>query len=155
MQFEIRCLPEDEEVMRTVACWIFDEWSEDINSSSPEDLMPGLRQRIHCASIPFTIVAFHGSRPVGTASLFFQDMDTHKHLSPWLAAVYVEPEFRHREIGRSLCADVVARARSLSVAALYLFTPDRIDFYRRMNWRPIERANYRNKTVTIMRLLLD
>ena len=140
--------------MRAVARWMFAEWGEETNTSSPEAFLRGLRQRTSCCSIPFTIVAFHRNEPVGTASVFFQDMDTYKHLSPWLAAVYVIPKFRHREIGRRLCTDIVARAQSLKIEALYLWTPDKTDFYRHMNWKLIERTDYRNKRVSIMRLRL-
>jgi GNAT superfamily N-acetyltransferase len=155
VQLKIQCLPDNQKVMLTLAHWMFDEWGEETSTSSPEAFMPGLRQRADCGSIPFTIVAFHRSEPVGTASVFFQDMDTHKHFSPWLAAVYVAPKFRHREIGRRLCADAVDRAHSLKVEALYLWTPDKPNFYRHMEWELIERARYRNKTVSIMRFWLN
>ena len=154
MQIEIRCLLENEGLIRTVAQWMFEQWGQATESASPEAFIPGLRQRTHCGSIPFTLVAFHDSEPIGTASLFFQDMDTHTHLCPWMSAIYVDPGFRSRGIGRRLCADVVMRARSLSVQTLYLFTPDKTAFYRHMDWKPIEITTYRNETVTIMRRLL-
>ncbi len=154
MQIDIQCLPENDGVIQTVARWLFEEWGQETESASPEAFIPGLRQRTFCGSIPFTLVAFHENEPVGTASLFFQDMDTHAHLSPWMSAIYVHPRFRHMEIGRRLCMDVVMRSRSLSVEALYLFTPDKTAFYRHMDWKPIEKTTYRKKTITIMRRLL-
>jgi GNAT superfamily N-acetyltransferase len=53
---------------------------------------------------------------VGTATLLAQDVDTEQwpELSPWLAAVYVVPEYRHRGIGAAL-VPALARAAPRSV----------------------------------------
>jgi N-acetylglutamate synthase-like GNAT family acetyltransferase len=134
---------------------MFEEWGEETGRTSADAFIPGLRHRIHCSSIPFTLVAFHEKEPVGTASLFIHDMDDHRHLSPWLAAVYVNPGYRHRKIGRRLCEEVTRRAKSLGVESVYLFTPDRAAFYGHMGWKPIEKTTYRNRAVTIMRRSLD
>jgi GNAT superfamily N-acetyltransferase len=55
-----------------------------------------------------TFVLFEESRPVGTASLAHEDLETRPDLTPWLAGVYVEPAFRGRGHGTALVRQVEA-----------------------------------------------
>jgi N-acetylglutamate synthase-like GNAT family acetyltransferase len=77
-------------------------------------------------------------------------MDSRRALSPWLAAVFVDPAYRRQGIGRRLCREVEARARRLEFEKLHLFTPDRERFYERMGWSTVERDVYRGQDVAIM-----
>ena len=151
---DIRCLPADESVQATVAAWLYGKWGPTTGRRSPAGFLPGLRGRVDCTRIPFTLVAFDEKEPVGTASLFVRDMDTHEHLSPWLAAVYVRPDKRRQGIGRRLCEAATARAEALGVRRAYLFTPDKEVFYGYMGWKPVEAAWYRSERVIIMTKLL-
>jgi len=65
-----------------------------------------LRAHLIRDRMPLTLVASSELCPVGTATLLAHDVGTEQwpELSPWLAAVYVAPEYRHRGIvwdGRS------------------------------------------------------
>jgi N-acetylglutamate synthase-like GNAT family acetyltransferase len=60
-------------------------------------------------------------------------------LSPWLAAVYVVPEYRHPGIGAALVNAIVAKATALGVGALYLSTVGREAFYARLGWQVVDR----------------
>jgi N-acetylglutamate synthase-like GNAT family acetyltransferase len=79
--------------------------------------------------------------PVGTATLLAHDVDTEQwpELSPWLAAVYVVPEYRQRGIGAALVNAIVAQATVLGVGALYLSTVGREEFYARLGWQVVDR----------------
>ncbi len=151
---DIRCLPPDESVQAAVAAWLYEMWGLETGHGSPAEFLPGLRRRIDCNRIPFTLVAFSGNEPVGTAGVYLHDMHTHEHLSPWLAAVYVRPDQRRRGIGRRLCEAATLRAKALGVGRVYLFTPDKTAFYSNMGWEPVETAWYRNGRVVIMAKLL-
>ena len=71
-------------------------------------------------------------------------------LSPWLAAVYVLPEFRRQGIGSQLVRAIEETGKRLLLERLYLFTPDREAFYARLGWSLLELAEYRNHTNVIM-----
>jgi GNAT superfamily N-acetyltransferase len=100
--------------------------------------------------IPLTLLALVESQPVGTASIFLHDMDTRMDLTPWLAAVYVLPEFRGQGIGSQLVRAIEDVATRLQLERLYLFTPDREDFYARLGWSVLETAEYRQHSNVIM-----
>jgi N-acetylglutamate synthase-like GNAT family acetyltransferase len=113
-------------------------------------LIGGFRARTARHAIPKTFVALENDQIVGTASLVEDDMPTRPELTPWLAAVYVLPEFRHRGIGLALVKAAMREAEALGVERLYLFTPDRVRFYNRLGWKVIEHTEYRGQNVTIM-----
>ena len=102
--------------------------------------------------IPTTVLALRGKEVLGSASLIAHDMDTRPHLSPWLASVYVDPPHRRSGIGSALVTRITELARALGHPALYLFTPDKEQFYRRLGWRVLERTTYRGYAEVVMEI---
>ena len=96
------------------------------------------------------MLALVGGQPVGTASIFTHDMETRMELSPWLAAVYVMPEFRGQGIGSQLVLAIEETGRRMKLEQLYLFTPDRASFYARLGWSEFEVVEFRNRSNVIM-----
>ena len=100
--------------------------------------------------IPETFVAVEDGEPLGTASLVAHDLAERMDLSPWLAAVYVAPEFRNRGVGSALVQAVMDEALALGVEELYLFTPDKMSFYGRLGWKVLELREHHGTDVTVM-----
>ena len=85
-----------------VAAWIYDEWwQRSIAGSSVSQVVDLLRTHLEPNHIPLTLIASLDTLPVGPATLLAHDVGTEQwsHLSPWLAAVYVVPEYRRRGFG--------------------------------------------------------
>jgi GNAT superfamily N-acetyltransferase len=100
--------------------------------------------------IPLTVVALEGDEVLGSASLIEHDMETRMELTPWLAGVFVGPEFRRRGIGATLVRRVMAEAARLKVPVLYLYTVHSEKFYAALGWTFQERTSYREQSVVIM-----
>ena len=96
-----------------------------------------------------------GERPVGTASLVADDMSDRPELTPWLASVFVLPEWRGQGIASRLVQRVEAEACANGIGYFYLYTPDQQALYRRLGWRDRETRTYRGEAVTIMDRRLD
>lgn len=62
---------------------------------------------------------------IGTVSLRPHDLDSHHHLTPWLASVVVSPDFRRQGIGEKLVAEVEKKAAEMGIKKLYLLPPIR------------------------------
>jgi GNAT superfamily N-acetyltransferase len=78
-------------------------------------------------------------------------MDTRCDLSPWLAQVYVAPEFRGCGIGSALVRAVACEAASLGVHRLYLYTGrNRESFYAKLGWTVREYVEYKGRERVIM-----
>jgi GNAT superfamily N-acetyltransferase len=89
--------------------------------------------------IPFAIVAHDSAVFLGTASVIACDLDARPQYTPWVAAVWVDPEHRSGGIGGALVRAGAERARALGFDAAYLCAlPHRHEFYLRLGWQMIE-----------------
>lgn len=147
---KIEHLAEHLAVIPTLASWLHSEWGHLSPQVAFDDLVARLEKQATPNKIPQTFVALEDETPVGTASLIENDMSTQKELSPWLASVYVVPEFRNRGIGSKLVRVAIQEAKHLGTSRLYLLTPDKIKFYSNLGWRILRCAEYRGENVTIM-----
>ena len=147
----IKYLADCPQTIPVLAAWMFDYWGDKYGMHSVQDPIDALSQRLYRNRIPLALVAMSGSRPVATASLKIQELATHKHFYHWLGSVFVAPEFRRRGIGSALVSRCEARAAEFGVTNLFLLTPDREGFYRKLNWTPVDRPIYHGMHVVVMK----
>lgn len=130
-----------------VARWIYDEFWVGKPGYSPEFFEGLLRDARDPDRIPLSFLALVGEAPAGTVNLIQNDSPTRPHLYPWLAALVVVPEFRHRGIGTRLVGTVLENATRLGYRELFLGT-DLPEFYERLGGTVHERVN---ETMRVMR----
>jgi GNAT superfamily N-acetyltransferase len=133
-----------------VAGWIIGEWGWEMPGSTLESIQAEFGSHLNHDRIPLTMLALVETQPVGTASISLHDMDTRMDLTPWLAAVYVLPEFRGQGIGSQLVRAIEGIATRLQLERLYLFTPDRAAFYAHLGWSVLATSEYRHHSNVIM-----
>jgi predicted N-acetyltransferase YhbS len=75
--------------------------------------------------------------PAGLVLLIDNDLESHPHLKPWLASLFVAPEMRGKGIGTALIRAVENAARDQRHAALYLYT-GKAGYYRSLDWQDHE-----------------
>lgn len=138
----LRDVPEHTE---TIARWIFETFPHEFENTTFEEWLEIVR---HPGRVTF--VALDEERAVGTATLDFEDLPPRDDLTPWLASVYVLPEFRAQGLGATLVAAVAKEARTKGFKQLYLHTSDRVAFYAKRGWDIVDTVEYWNKTNTIM-----
>jgi GNAT superfamily N-acetyltransferase len=152
--FNITDLKTEPHHISQLADWHHHEWSS-LNPGQTVD------QRIESMSfylsddlVPSTFIA-KGTHLMGSAAIIEYDMDTHPEWMPWLASVYVVPEFRNQGVGSRLVEHVIEEARKAGIKELYLFTPDRVSFYQKLGWRVFNKEEYRGHWVTVMSVKLS
>lgn len=138
------------QLIPVIAQWHQDQWC----NISPH-LSTDKRIRLYSdypsrAGIPCCIIALANGQAVGSASLVESDMDTHTQLGPWLASVFVHPDFRRQGIATRLINQCIAIAQQCQLPRIYLFSPDQADFYRKRGWQPLESCLYHGEQVDIM-----
>ena len=133
-----------------IAQWCYSEWGHLTPGNSLDQTIARFRRRIHPGTIPETFVALDGDQIVGTASLVANDLSLRPDLTPWMASVYVDAQYRGLGVGSELVQAMIAEAAALDVEQLYLITHDQMSLYRRLGWQEIERIAYRGEDVTIM-----
>ena len=145
----VRLSPDSDHVA-TVASWTFAEWGHLNPGYAADTWREALRRECGDGGVPSVFVAMEGDQPVGTAALLAEDMDSRRELTPWLASVFVLPEWRGQGIASTLIRRVEEEAVACGVRRFYLFTPDQQALYRRLGWRDHEELRYRGEDVTIM-----
>lgn len=89
--------------------------------------------------LPLTLVAHRGEVFLGTASVVADDLKARPAYTPWLAAVFVEPEARGAGLASLLVREATARAFRLPVERLYLnAVPAVAPLYERLGWSLVE-----------------
>jgi GNAT superfamily N-acetyltransferase len=98
-----------------------------------------LQETITAASMPRAFVAHDGKMFAGTASVIASDLDERPQYSPWVAAVWIEPQFRSRRIGRRLIAHAADHAFNAGVPRVFLTArPARRSLYESLGWDVVE-----------------
>lgn len=145
-----RVLPESP-LVAILAEWECREWGHHSPGLSLAVATADFRRECGFGGVPSVFVALSGEQPVGMARLVEEDMDSRPDLTPWLASVFVLPQWRGRGLASRLVARVEEEAVDSGVDQLYLFTPDQQSLYRRLGWRDLEVCDYHGEPVTIMR----
>lgn len=151
---EIINLRDAPENILMLATWHQQEWSY-LNPGEDIKLrIARMQAYLKQSFIPSTFIAKEKIL-LGSAAVVEQDMETQPQLTPWLASVYVRPESRRKGIGKRLVTHVMDQVIKHDVHRLYLYTPDRQDFYLGLGWKPLRDERYQGHDVTIMYIDLD
>ena len=146
----IEYLPRNQDIIHTLAKWHYAQWGYLNPGDSVETRIADFNAQLGSKGIPITFIALSEATLLGSASLVAHDMDTRPDLSPWLASVYVAPEYRNRGVGSALVRRAMEEARDRGVGRLYLFTPNKEAFYTHLGWSTVERTDYKGEPVVIM-----
>ena len=147
---QIGYLADHQEFIPTLVRWHHKEWAYLRPGDSLEARVKRLRGACGRREIPTVVIAFADYMLLGSAMLIAHDMDTRMEWSPWLAGVFVAPDYRRQGIGIELVRRIVQDASALGVRQLYLYTPGAEQFYSRHGWSVVERTNYRGADVVVM-----
>jgi N-acetylglutamate synthase-like GNAT family acetyltransferase len=138
LPFAISDLRQRPEFFNEVADRIWQAWWK--ADGHPLDTITGrLRENIEATPIPFALVAHDGGRFLGTASVIASDLEERPQLTPWVAAVWVDPQARQRGVGAALVDRATQDCFAQGVGRVYLCVrPVRTRFYEGLGWTVIE-----------------
>src|ERR1043166_7630375 len=140
--FSISDLRQRPEFFNVVADRIWRAWWKD--SGHPVETITGrLGENLGAGAIPMALVAPDGPAFLGTASVIASELEERPHHTPWVAAVWVEPQYRSRGIGAALVARATCEGFASGAHRLYLCArPARAEFYQKLGWIPLERDGW-------------
>lgn len=136
-----------------LAEWHHVEWAALNPGQTLQQRIDKMQKYLGDELVPSTYIVLDADTLVGSAALIEYDMDK-PGWTPWLASVYIRPEYRKQGIATRLIQHVMNTAGVAGVEKLFLFTPDQSDFYSKRGWSVVSQERYRNHDVTIMKVNL-
>ncbi len=113
----------------TVAARGWRAWWQDSDVSLSQ-YTAGIQSMARSGRLPLALVAHEGSRYVGSVLLVESDLEERPQYTPWIAALWVEPEFRRRGIAARLISEARLRAGLFGYACCHLCAePEKSAFY--------------------------
>lgn len=138
MSFAISDLRQRPEFFDAVADRIWRAWWER-NGVPLAAVATRLRDNLAGPGIPIALVAHREDAFLGTASVIASDLDERLQYTPWVAAVWIEPEARKQGVGRALITHAVDEGFALDFGRIYLCAaPPLRRYYVNLGWTPIE-----------------
>jgi len=154
----VELLADHPEALESLREWFELEWAPYYGPDGPGDATVDLRESCNREKLPIAVVAILDGEIVGTAALKAESVSTHKHLTPWLAALLVGSAFRRRGIAERLIAAIENKAQGLGFQSLYVGigegsgTP--ASALRKRGWEFVEKGPYFVSEVSIFQKAL-
>jgi len=140
------------EFIGTVADRMWHAWWRE--AGEPLATLLGHLRQFKTDAVPLGIVAHRGDEFVGSAILIDSDVEERPQYTPWLAALWVEPEERRQGMGETLSRRIVDEARALGFDRIYLCAvPEKSGYYAARGWTEVERDVGPHKLVIFIRHL--
>ena len=134
----------------TVAAWQHAQFGYLSPAVTLEQRVARLAKSLQKGQLPTTLIALcEDGTLLGSASIV-QTTLTHKHLSPWLSAVFVPPEHRCKGVASALSLRAAAICADMGFERLYLFTPHNASLYARLGWKTCDTVRHQGTPITIM-----
>ena len=104
---------------------------------------------------PITFISVIDNVCVGTVSVFENDFKERPQYSPWLASLYVKPQYRDQKIGQHLISHLLNHLKTLNYTEVYLKTENASEYYQKRGWELVESVNSLDTdTVDIFKYIL-
>ena len=96
------------------------------------------------------LVAKADGEPIGTCLLAESEIEPNHDVSPWLAGLFVVPEYRGKGVGAALVRAIEDQARQRELSRVYLYTTHAVGFYKRLGWKVMDRTNWQGFDTALM-----
>ena len=149
----IRRLEADEPAFEIVARWRYDAFYAQ-DGGTFEESRDALRAWMDGLGYEIALLAEVDGQPAGSCLFVREEIDPKHDLTPWLAALYVAPEFRERGIASALVRAIEEHARNVGCKQLYLYTITAEPLYAKLGWIMRERFDWHGEKFVLMALAL-
>ncbi len=133
---EIIDLTNRPDLVTACATWNHAEWGK-FTGESLEQTIAGFHNLVQANDGQIGCIALNDGELAGFALLIDNDLETHVHLTPWVASVFVLPKHRGKGIAKSLVGAIETAAAELGHAEAYLYT-EKPNLYRQIGWSDFE-----------------
>lgn len=104
-----------------------------------EEVEAALAEVLAANEFPFTLISVTDGDFSGTVTAVASDFDERPNLGPWIAALWVEPDYRGRGLADALVMAALERLAQLGYGTVYLCAkPPLRDYYCKRGWQLLE-----------------
>ncbi|HAR91068.1 MAG TPA: hypothetical protein DCR45_08855 [Gammaproteobacteria bacterium] len=156
MPVQFGYLADQPELVPQIIRWWHTVWNDRMGSDF-SSLEQQLADSLSKTEFPIHIIASVDDEPVAVAALKRQELE---ELFPdkqhWLSSVYVDENWRGRQLGSRIAARAIELAREKGLPHLYLQTQNLSGgLYTKLGWQPIEQLSVRGDPTLLMILTLS
>ena len=138
MTIEISDLQNLPKLKPEVARRMWKAWWEPYGNSF-QNVLDHINEIPATRGIPFGLLAHENENYVGSVLGIASDLEARPNLTPWVAALWVDPQFRKQGIATSLMKATLAEIFALGHSKTYLCaTAEKRGSYQRFGWHLIE-----------------
>src|SRR5688572_24766614 len=149
----IRRLEADEPAFEIVARWRYDAFFAQDGGAFKES-RDALHAWMRGLGYETALLAQVDGQPAGSCLFVREEIDPKHDLTPWLAALYVAPEFRKQGIASALVRSIEQHARDVGCQELYLYTITAEPLYAKLGWSTRERFDWHGEAFVLMARIL-
>jgi predicted N-acetyltransferase YhbS len=146
----IRRLAADDPACDLVARWRHEAFFADMGESLDDSLNAQRRWLAQLSDYETALLAEIAGKPAGCCLFVRAEIDAKHELTPWLASLYVAPEFRKQGVGAALVRAIETHARDVGCSVLHLYTVNSEPFYARLGWITQERFDWHGEPMILM-----
>ena len=150
VHLEVAPLKEHQDKFETCVAWWLNAWGYGMGftEETGRDAVDAL---VRDGGEQTALIGLVDGKAAGSVFFIREDLQSHRHLTPWLAALYVLPACRRLGLGAALISAVVEHARNKGTERLYLYSSIG-NFYRRFGWTTLETVERNGVPLEIMHL---
>jgi GNAT superfamily N-acetyltransferase len=148
-EIHIRRLEADEPAFEIVARWRFDAFFAQ-DGGTFEESRDALRAWMAGLGYETALLAEVDGQPAGSCLFVREEIDPKHDLTPWLAALYVAPEFRKQGVASALVRAIEQHARDVGCRELHLYTITAEPLYAKLGWTMRERFDWHGEKFVLM-----
>jgi predicted N-acetyltransferase YhbS len=152
LNIRLENLLDHKDKIHIVARWLYNEFCCNKKDVTMEYVIERLENRKR-GEIPLSILALINNIPVGVVSIFKNDLKPREDLTPWLAGLYVDKEYRNQGIAKLLITEVIEIGKKLGYDKIYLRTEHAAEYYKKLEWQFVENTvdEYGQQTTVFQR----
>ncbi|MGS0676812.1 GNAT family N-acetyltransferase [Shewanella sp. 0m-4] len=148
-------LADNPSALPLIAKWYSDEWGHIGEGRTTKEIELKLGNYLNRDKLPLIILAQEGEQVIAAAQLRYHEMDIYPEREHWLGGVYVDPNYRNKQVAKSLVEAVIAKANQLAIKSINLQTENQSGgLYLKLGWQPVEQVIYHGIKVLVMEKLL-
>lgn len=145
--------------LKTLAAWHHQEWIKGCSSPPSKALFEKhlqdrerhLTKHLALDSLPTSLVASVGGKPVGCVSLVCYQFTVNQQPQEWLTNLFVDVSYRRQGIATQLLICAEDRAVELGCLGLQLYTRNQASFYSKRGWQQTGTGRVQGHVVSILK----